>query len=88
MARKHALFARLRKVGGSVMLAVPPGILELLNLQAGSAVELTMSGGRLLVTPARRYTLEELVAQCDPSAGISDEDREWHGGRATGSELL
>lgn len=32
----------LRKVGGSVMLAVPPAILEMLHLQAGAR------GGELL----------------------------------------
>ena len=37
----------LRKVGGSVMLAVPPAILDLLQLQAGSSVGLAVADGRL-----------------------------------------
>ncbi|HML56395.1 MAG TPA: antitoxin [Solidesulfovibrio magneticus] len=80
----------LRKVGGSVMLAVPPAILELLKLQAGSSVGLAVTDGRLVIEPIRppRYTLDELLAQCDASAAVSDEDRQWLDGRPTGSELL
>lgn len=80
----------LRKVGGSVMLAVPPAILELLKLQAGSSVGLAVADGRLVIEPIRppRYTLDELLAQCDASAAVSDEDRQWLDGRPTGSELL
>ena len=32
----------LRKVGGSIMLAVPPAFLEQLHLQAGATVGLTI----------------------------------------------
>jgi len=39
----------LRKVGGSVMLAVPPTILELLHLQAGATVGVAVDGDRLVV---------------------------------------
>jgi antitoxin ChpS len=34
----------LRKVGGSIMLSVPPAILEQLRLQAGSTVTLSLDG--------------------------------------------
>ena len=80
----------LRKVGGSVMLAVPPAILELLALQAGSSVGLAVADGRLVIEPIRppRYTLDELLAQCDATAAVSDEDRQWLDGRPTGNELL
>ena len=80
----------LRKVGGSVMLAVPPAILELLELQAGSSVGLAVADGRLVIEPIRppRYTLDELLAQCDATAAVSDEDRQWLDGRPTGNELL
>lgn len=35
-----------------------------------------------------RYTLEALLARCDPDAEISVEDREWLEGSAVGEELL
>lgn len=80
----------LRKVGGSIMLAVPPAVLDLLHLRAGTTVGLAVDDGRLIVEPQRRprFTLAELLAQCDPSADLSREDREWLDVRPTGDELL
>lgn len=80
----------LRKVGGSIMLAVPPVILDLLHLGAGATVGLTVDQGRLIVEPTPRphYSLEELLAQCDESAEISEEDRDWLDSQPVGSELL
>jgi antitoxin ChpS len=80
----------LRKVGGSVMLAVPPAILDLLHLQVGATVGLAVDNGRLIVEPAQhpRYTLEELLAQCDPAASIGEEDQEWLDDKPIGNELL
>jgi antitoxin ChpS len=62
----------LRKVGGSVMLAVPPALLDLLNLQASSTVGIALDGNRLVIEPLprRRYTLEELLALCDATAPL------------------
>jgi antitoxin ChpS len=34
------------------------------------------------------YTLDELIAECDPDAPLNDEDREWLSANARGSELL
>lgn len=80
----------LRKVGGSIMLAVPPAILDLLHLHAGSTVGLAVDHGRLVVEPTLRprYTLDELLAQCDESAEVSAEDAAWLDGKPVGRELL
>ncbi|OAI17855.1 antitoxin [Methylomonas koyamae] len=80
----------LRKVGGSVMLAVPPALLEQLHLQAGSTVCLVIDHGRLVVelSPKPHYTLAELLANSDYSAPLSEEEREWLDTPAVGNELL
>jgi antitoxin ChpS len=80
----------LRKVGGSVMLAVPPALLDILHLQPGAKVGLAVESGRLVVEPRqrRRYTLDELLAQCDPKAPRSKEEREWLESKPIGGELL
>ena len=80
----------LRKVGGSVMLAVPPAVLDMLHLRAGATVALVVDGGRLIVEPQphRRYTLDELLAQCDPTAESVQEDAEWLGAPPVCRELL
>ncbi len=80
----------LRKVGGSVMLAVPPTLLDILHLRPGAKVGLAVQGGRLVVEPQqrRRYTLEELLAQCNPKAPRGKEDREWLDSKPVGGELI
>jgi antitoxin ChpS len=80
----------LRKVGGSVMLALPPAILELLQLRSGASVGVSVDEGRLVVTPHSRprYRLTELIAQCDATAEISAEDRDWVESPAVGNEIL
>ena len=80
----------LRKVGGSVMVAVPPAILEMLHVAAGSEVGMSVEDGRLVVSPSPRprYRLEELLARCDANATPSAEDREWLESGPAGGELL
>ena len=80
----------LRKVGGSIMLAVPPALLDLLHLKAGASVGVAVDDGRLVVeaSPRPRYTLAELLATSDYSEGVSPEDREWLDAPAIGKELL
>jgi antitoxin ChpS len=80
----------LRKVGGSVMLSVPPALLEVLDLRAGAAVGLAVDGGRLVIDPSPRprYTLEELLAASDHSAPRSDDEREWVDAPAAGREEI
>jgi antitoxin ChpS len=80
----------LRKVGGSIMLAVPPALLDILHLQPGAKVGLAVHSGRLVVEPRprHRYTLDELLAQCNPKARRTRKEKEWLDNRAAGRELL
>ena len=80
----------LRKVGGSVMLVIPPALLEVLHLQAGAAVGLTLEDGHLVVLPQQkpRYSLDELLAQCDPALPRSEVEEAWLQDGSVGNELL
>ncbi len=80
----------LRKVGGSIMLAVPPAFLEQLHLQAGATVGLAIDHGRLVVEPKPRprYTLAELLAASDYSQPQTAQEREWVDAPAVGGEFL
>jgi antitoxin ChpS len=80
----------LRKVGGSIMLAVPPALLDILHLRPGAKVGLAVRSGRLVVEPQQRprYTLAELLAQCNPKARRSKAEREWLDAKPTGGELI
>ena len=80
----------LRKVGGSIMLAVPPAVLEILNLRPGTKVSLAIRNGTLVIEPEPRphYTLDELLAQCNPKAPRGKEEREWLEAKPAGNELI
>ena len=80
----------LRKVGGSIMLAVPPAFLDQLHLKAGATVGVTVSGGHLVIDPKPRprYTLAELLATSDYSKPQPAEEREWVDAPAVGGELI
>lgn len=80
----------LRKVGGSIMLAVPPALLDILRLQPGAQVGVAVESGRLIVEPRHRprYSLGELLSQCDPDAARAQEDRDWLDSKPKGGELL
>ena len=80
----------LRKVGGSVMLAVPPALLDVLHLSAGATVGLAVDQGRLVVEPQARsrYTMAELLAASDYSQPQPPEEREWVDAPALGDEPI
>ena len=84
------MLANLRKVGGSVMLAVPPALLEALGLSAGAKVTLSVDNGRLVVAPQvrPRYTMAELLTASDYSEPQTPEEREWVDAPAVGKEPL
>ena len=71
--------ATLRTVGGSVVMAIPKRLLEMVHLQAGSQVDIDVRNGRLIVAPQprRRYKLSELIARCDASLPITTGERAW-----------
>jgi antitoxin ChpS len=85
----------LRKVGGSVMLAVPPALLDILQLQPGATVGIAIERGRIVVEPKkrRRYTLKQLLAKCDPKAprargNSKKEQQEWLDSKPVGGEVI
>jgi antitoxin ChpS len=79
----------LRKVGGSVMLAVPPALLDILRLQPGAQVGIAVESGRLVVEPQRRrYTLDELLAKCNPRARRTKTEQPWLDSKPVGRELI
>lgn len=72
------------------MLAIPKPMIEALDLAADASVGLSIKGGKLVVDPKqrRRYSLDELLAQCKPSRRRSREGREWTDGKPAGRELI
>jgi antitoxin component of MazEF toxin-antitoxin module len=69
------LTSTLRNWGGSVALPIPKKLLASLGLVAGAEVSLDISDGRLVISPARTFTFEQLLAE--QKALKLDLDREW-----------
>ena len=71
-------------------LEIPSAILDLLRLGARAKVDMDVQGGRLVIEPEARprYSLDELLAQCDETAPASAEDRAWVDAKPVGRELL
>ncbi|WP_375653824.1 AbrB/MazE/SpoVT family DNA-binding domain-containing protein [Bartonella sp. AP19HLJMH] len=81
---------KLRKVRGSVILSIPPALLDVLHLSENTQVGLVVDNGRLIVKPqvSPNDTLEELLAQCNPSDDFADDDMEWFDAKPVDRELL
>ena len=64
----------LKTVGASVMLAIPSLFLKKLKMGPGSIVDVVILDQRLVIRPISKpkYTLAELLAQCDSKAKMPD----------------
>jgi len=84
--------ASVEEVGGTMVLALPADIVDMVQLKAGSSVDVGINEGALVVMPARtgsRYTLEELLDKSDPRAfDRTAEDEEWFNAPPVGRELI
>lgn len=76
--------ARISKWGNSLAIRIPKAFRAEAQLEDGTEVDITASGGRIILTPVgREYSLDELVE------GITEENRhteaDW--GRSVGNEV-
>jgi antitoxin ChpS len=79
--------ATLRRSGGSIILAIPRTIAETMAVEAGSVVELTVSGRTMSIAPVRRSLADRLAASPKSPARWGRDDQ-WLGERSKGRELL
>lgn len=72
------------------MLAVPPPLLDILQVKSGDSIDISVEHGRLVAQARRRrrYSLDELLAQCNPKARATRAEREWLSGKPSGGELI
>lgn len=87
MEMKRLNITNLRKVGGSVMVSIPPALLEQLGLQPGEKVGMKIEDGMLIIQPKPKphYTLTELLSKKIEHRVKHDEVIDLE---ATGKELL
>ncbi|HDP9130380.1 TPA: antitoxin ChpS [Escherichia coli] len=69
-------------------MVIPNIVMKELNLQPGQSVEAQVSNNQLILTPiSRRYSLDELLAQCDMNAAELSEQDVWSKSTPAGDEI-
>ncbi|HBI9743790.1 type II toxin-antitoxin system antitoxin ChpS [Escherichia coli] len=78
----------IKRWGNSVGMVIPNIVMKELNLQPGQSVEAQVSNNQLILTPiSRRYSLDELLAQCDMNAAELSEQDVWGKSTPAGDEI-
>jgi len=78
----------LRKYGNSTVAVLPPAVLRDLGLCAGLSMTLdTTEDGRIVLARKRKYSLAEMIAQCDTKAPPPDDLTLWDQARPAGQEV-
>jgi len=57
----------------------------------GEKVGLTLKDGQIIIKPKKakaKYKLDDLLAQCDPNAKLSEEEQQWLNSSPIGRELI
>ena len=80
------LTSTLRNWGGSVALPIPKKVLALAKLAAGHEVGIAFESGNIVISPLRRHTFEELLAEHRKLRLPRDEA--WIDSKPVGGELL
>ena len=78
----------IKRWGNSSGMVIPNVVMKELNLRPGQSVEAQVSNNQLLLTPiSRRYSLDELLAQCDMNATELSEQDVWGKSTPAGDEI-
>lgn len=78
----------IKKWGNSSGMVIPNVVMKELNLRPGQSVEAQVSNNQLILTPiSRRYSLDELLAQCDMNATELSEQDVWGKSPPAGDEI-
>lgn len=80
----------IRKIGNSAGAILPAAILKKLQLSEGDAVSISEDGHRIVIEPTRKlpkYTLSELLAQCDEKALLPKDVMDWDAAKPVGNEV-
>ena len=79
----------VRKIGNSAGVIIAANALQVAGIKLGDEVEIQESPGCIKITAAKpKYTLDELLAQCDQSALAPKELEDWDISQPVGNELL
>ena len=72
--------AKLRSVGGSTMVAIPPNFMEQLQLRANATAGVGLEAGKIVISPQPgkgRIGLKARLRMCNFSKRMTKGEREW-----------
>ena len=72
--------SQIRKIGNSTGAIIPKKLLESLGINCDDEIEIFEENQRIVIEKVKKplkYTLEELIAKCDPNAEIDEENKLW-----------
>lgn len=81
---------KIQQWGNSAAIRLPAAVLKQMQLGIGSTLSLDTAGGTMVLKPLRtkpKYTLEELMAQCDLTAPEPADMADWNAMRPVGREV-
>ncbi|MFT0866831.1 AbrB/MazE/SpoVT family DNA-binding domain-containing protein [Pseudomonas sp. CAM1A] len=81
---------KIQQWGNSAAIRIPSTVLKQMRLEVGSTLSLDTAGESMVLKPVRskpRYTLEELMAQCDLNAPEPEDMAAWNTMRPAGREV-
>jgi antitoxin ChpS len=92
MAKGASKRVVVRKVGGSLMAAMPAEVVKDMGLTAGQTLAVAYDGERLILAPKaaepKRYTLRQILASCNFDLPKTAEEMEWETAPRVGLEAL
>ena len=78
----------LKKYGNSTVAVMPPNVLRDLGIKAGQPMTLdTTTDGKIVLSPKRKFSLAELLAQCDLKAAAPSDMKLWDASKPAGQEV-
>ena len=78
---------KIQKWGNSAAIRLPALLLEQINVQIGTSLTVDVRPEGVMLTPARpKYSLEDLVAQCDLKAPLPEDLAAWGQSKPVGRE--
>jgi antitoxin component of MazEF toxin-antitoxin module len=78
----------VKDINGSPHIAIPPELLEQIQLPIGSSVSINIEGNQIMIAKsAPHYSLDELLAGMPDDLILSSEEREWLEVAPVGREL-
>jgi antitoxin ChpS len=91
--KKMTMNSTIRRQGGAAVMTIPPAFLELLDLEIGSEVELSVESGELVAKPVghsvrKRYSAAELLKGAEHIAELNSETAWAREGEPVGRESI